>query len=197
MTGLEKMKSQILDEAKAAAESKVSEARAQAAKIVCEAKDEAEKSGKSILQKSQAEVKGYQERIASSIDLQRRTKLLAAKQEMIQNVLDKAYQSLESMNEEEYFGVLLKLLARYALPQDGEIFFSAGDLQRMSDDFKNAVENTARDKGGSLKISAEERKIENGFVLAYGGIEENCTLQAMFDEKKDELSDKVYHILFA
>ena len=34
MTGLEKMKSQILDEAKAAAESKVSEARAQAAKIV-------------------------------------------------------------------------------------------------------------------------------------------------------------------
>ncbi len=48
MTGLEKMKSQILDEAKAAAESKVSEARAQAAKIVCEAKDEAEKAGRAF-----------------------------------------------------------------------------------------------------------------------------------------------------
>ena len=52
-------------------------------------------------------------------------------------------------------------------PRDGMVIYkmcirdsSAGDLQRMSDDFKNAVENTARDKGGSLKISAEERKID-------------------------------------
>ena len=197
MTGLEKIKSQILDEAKAAADSKIAEAKAKADEIVAQAEADAKKISETIAHKSELDTVNYKERTASSIDLQRRTKLLAAKQEMIQNVLDKAYQSLESMNEEEDFGVLLKLLARYALPQDGEIFFSAGDLQRMSDDFKNAVENTARDKGGSLKISAEERKIENGFVLAYGGIEENCTLQAMFDEKKDELSDKVYHILFA
>jgi len=190
MTGLEKIKSQILDEAKAAADSKIAEAKAKADEIVAQAEADAKKISETIAHKSELDTVNYKERTASSIDLQRRTKLLAAKQEMIQNVLDKAYQSLESMNEEEYFGVLLKLLARYALPQDG-------DLQRMSDDFKNAVENTARDKGGSLKISAEERKIENGFVLAYGGIEENCTLQAMFDEKKDELSDKVYHILFA
>ena len=39
-------------------------------------------------------------------------------------------------------------------------------------------------KAEALQISAEERKIENGFVLAYGGIEENCTLQAMFDAEK-------------
>ena len=38
--------------------------------------------------------------------------------------------------------------------------------------------------GGSLKISKEGRNIENGFILAYGGIEENCTLRAMFDAKK-------------
>ena len=169
MTGLEKIKSQILDEAKAAADSKIAEAKAKADEIVAQAEADAKKISETIAHKSELDTVNYKERTASSIDLQRRTKLLAAKQEMIQNVLDKAYQSLESMNEEEYFGVLLKLLARYALPQDGEIFFSAGDLQRMSDDFKNAVENTARDKGGSLKISAEERKIENGFVLAYGG----------------------------
>lgn len=197
MTGLEKMKSQILDEAKAAAESKVAEAKAKAEEIVAQADADAKKISESIAHKSELDIANYKERTASSCDLQKRTKLLAAKREMITAVLDKAYQSLISMNEDEYFEVLLKLLDKYALPQEGEIFFSAGDLQRMSDDFKNAVEATAREKGGSLKISAEERKIENGFVLAYGGIEENCTLQAMFDEKKDELSDEVYHILFA
>ncbi|MDO5590887.1 MAG: V-type ATP synthase subunit E family protein [Lachnospiraceae bacterium] len=197
MTGLEKIKSQILDEAKAAADSKVAEAKEQAGEIVAQAEAEAKKISETIAKKSELEAANYRERITSSIDLQRRTHLLEAKQEMIKEVLDKAYQSLESMNEEEYFGVLLKLLAKYTLPQDGEIFFSAEDLQRMSDDFKNAVDKTAREKGGSLIISKEERKIENGFVLAYGGIEENCTLQAIFDAKKDELSDKVSHILFA
>ena len=73
----------------------------------------------------------------------------------------------------------------------------ASDLARMSNDFRAEVEKSAASKGGSLVISEEGRKIENGFVLAYGGIEENCTLQAIFDAKKDELSDKVHRIIFA
>ena len=197
MTGLEKMKSQILDEAKAAADSKVSEARAQAAKIVCEAKDEAEKSGKSILQKSQAEVKGYQERIASSIDLQRRTKILEAKQKLIREVLEKALESMESMEREEYFSKMLGVLEKYALPQEGKLFFSEKDLADLPAGFEAEVERIASEKGGKLTVSKEGRKIQNGFILAYGGIEENCTLSAMFDAKKDELSDKIQHILFS
>ena len=92
---------------------------------------------------------------------------------------------------------LLKMLDKYALPEAGEIFFAASDLARMSNDFRAEVEKSAASKGGSLVISEEGRKIENGFVLAYGGIEENCTLQAIFDAKKDELSDKVHRIIFA
>ena len=108
MTGLEKIKSQILDEAKAAADSKIAEAKAKADEIVAQAEADAKKISETIAHKSELDTVNYKERTASSMDLQRRTKLLAAKQEMIQNVLDKAYQSLESMNEEEYFGVLLK-----------------------------------------------------------------------------------------
>ncbi len=36
--------------------------------------------------------------------------------------------------------------------------------------------------------------IDNGFILAYGGIEENCTIRAMFDAKRDELSDIVHRL---
>ena len=38
--------------------------------------------------------------------------------------------------------------------------------------------------------------IDNGFILTYGGIEENCTIRAMFDAKRDELADSVYRMLF-
>lgn len=196
MTGLEKMKSQILDEARSAADNKISGAQAEADRILAEAKAEAEKCKDSISQKSEKAIASYKERMASSSDLQRRTKILAAKQEMIAQVLDKAYNSLESMGKEEYFNTLLKMLEKYAQPQDGEIFFSPADLARLPEGFAGRVEETAKTKGGSLKISKEGRNIENGFILAYGGIEENCTLRAMFDAKRDELSDKVHRILF-
>ena len=197
MTGLEKMKSQILDEARAAAESKISAAQAEADKILAEAQAEAENCKSSIFQKSERAIASYKERVASSNDLQRRTKLLAAKQEMIAQVLDKAYVSLESMGRREYFDMLLKMLEKYAQPQDGEIFFSPADLAKLPEGFADRIEETAKGRGGSLKISKEGRNIENGFILAYGGIEENCTLRAMFDAKRDELSDKVHRILFS
>lgn len=197
MAGLDKMKSQILDEAKAAAEAKVNEAKAKASEILSEAEAAAKGKSDSISRKSEADVANYKERIASSIDLQKRTKILAAKQEMIGEILDKAYMSLSGMEAEEYFDMLLKMLEKYVLPQEGEIYFSSADLQRMPAGYDAKVEGAAKSRGGSLKVSREGRNIENGFVLAYGGIEENCTLRAMFDEKKDELSDKVQKILFA
>ena len=52
-------------------------------------------------------------------------------------------------------------------------------------------------KGGKLIVSKEERNIQGGFVLIYGGIEENCTFKAMFDSRRGELSDKVHALLFS
>lgn len=128
--------------------------------------------------------------------MQRRTKVLAAKQDVIKEVLNEAYESLTGMEADAYFAMLLKMLGKYALPQDGEIFFSARDLKRMPAGFQDEVKKAAESQNGSLTVSEEGRNIENGFILAYGGIEENCTLQAMFDAKRDELSDKVHHLLF-
>lgn len=191
------MKDQILNEAKAAADSKLKEAEAKAEELLGEAKTEAARINESISRKSEKEVADYRERVESSIDLQKRTKILAAKQDLIKELLDKSYESLTGMDASGYFDMLLKLLEKYVLPQEGEIFFSAEDLKRLPAGYEAEVKKTAGAKGGALKVSGEGRNIENGFVLAYGGIEENCTLRAMFDEKKEELSDKVREILFA
>lgn len=196
MTGLEKMKSQILDEAKALADSKIAEANRRAEEILEEAKADAEKSVVSISQRSDKDVANYRERIISSIDLQKRTKLLAAKQEVIAQVLDQSYDRLKTMETGEYFAMLLKLAEKYILPQEGIMYFSQADLGKMPESFKSDVKKLAETKGGKLNISGEGRNIENGFVLAYGGIEENCTLKAIFDAKRDEFADKIHHILF-
>ena len=197
MTGLDKMKSQILDEAKAAAEGKIAEAKAQAEETIRNAKEDAAKQTESILHKSKNDVSNYQERLESSIDLQKRTKILAAKQEVIAGVLEKARAKVEAMEAGEYFSMLLKMVEKYALAQDGEICLCAADLVRLPEGFEAEVSRIAKEKGGSLKLSGEGKQIKNGFILVYGGVEENCTINAMFDAKKDELSDIVHRLVFS
>lgn len=197
MTGLDKMKSQILDEAKAAAEGKIAEAKAQAEETIRNAKEDAAKQTESILHKSKNDVSNYQERLESSIDLQKRTKILAAKQEVIAGVLEKARAKVEAMEAGEYFSMLLKMVEKYALAQDGEICLCAADLARLPEGFEAEVFRIAKEKGGSLKLSGEGKQIKNGFILVYGGVEENCTINAMFDAKKDELSDIVHRLVFS
>lgn len=196
MTGLEKMKSQILDEAKALAGSKIREAESQASEILGAAKEEADKTADSISRKSEAEIANYKERVASSIDLQKRTGILSAKQEVIADVLGKSYEAVRAMDTDAYFALLEKMLDKYALAQEGEIYFSAADMVRMPSGFKAKVSKIAEGKGGKLTIAGEDKKVPDGFILVYGGVEENCTLKAMFDARKDELSDKIHQLLF-
>ena len=196
MTGLEKMKSQILEEAKAAAGEILADAEKQANAVKEKGKEEAEAACREISQKSEEEVKAVEERAVSSCDLQSRKALLTAKQEIIKEVLDSAYQTLLDADDETYFALLRKMLHKFVLAQEGEICFSDTDLKRLPQGFEEEIQAIAREKGGVLTLSKESRKVCGGFVLIYGGIEENCTFEAMFSSKRDELSDKVHRLLF-
>ena len=196
MTGLDKIVSQILEEANNSASAKLEKARAEAEEIMNTARAEAEKEAEEILQKAKTDMENYAERTKSAADLRRRTAILAAKQEMISQVLDKAYQKFCSMDEETYFATLLDILKKFVMEDDGVIFFSEEDRAKLPDDYEEKIEAIAAEKGGTLTVSQENRNIERGFVLAYGGIEENCSFRALFDSRKDELQDKVQAVLF-
>lgn len=115
---------------------------------------------------------------------------------MISDVLEKAYDTLLTADDETYFNMLRKMLDKFVLAQEGEICFSPEDLKRMPQGFEKEISDIAEKKGGKLVLSKEHRNIRGGFVLIYGGIEENCTFKAMFDSKRGELSDKVHALLF-
>lgn len=117
------MKSQILDEAKATADSKIQEAENQAKEILDTATQEAAKAADGISQKSAAEIANYKERVASSIDLKKRTEILKAKQEVIAEVLEKAYETVCAMDTESYFALLEKCLINMHLPRREKSIF--------------------------------------------------------------------------
>ena len=197
MTGLDKMISQIQDEAKAEAESRLAAAREEAEKLTAQAAAEGEAMGEALVQQAEEDASRYLDRVRSSADMKRRMAILQAKQEVIAEVLEKAYERLDSLEEAAYFDLIRRLLAQYAQPLDGEICFSERDRKRLPSGFERELAKIAAAKGGSLRLGSGTAGIENGFVLTYGGIEENCTFRALFDSRKEALQDAVRRVLFS
>ena len=198
MTGLEKMKSQILNEAELSAKKILDEAKQDAEKVMQTAKENAEAECGRISKKSEAELEAVKERAASSRDLQKRKAILQAKQEGIAKILDDVYEALLVLDDKSYFEFIRKMLKKFVLPQEGSICFSSNDLKRMPENFESEIMDIAAKKGGKLTLLKEgNNNIRGGFVLLYGGIEENCTFKAMFDSKKGEHSDKVHVLLYS
>ena len=196
MTGLEKIVNQIQADAKQEADGILAAAQEKADAIVAQAMLDAEQIRADIRRKSEKDITNYRKRAQSSMDLKKRTALLTAKQETITYMLEKAYEALCREETEAYFARIETMIRQYAQPAAGSICFSAKDLQRMPKGFSEKIAAAAAAAGGSLTLAEEGINIENGFVLSYGGIEENCTLKAVFDAKRDELTDQVHKLLF-
>ena len=196
MTGLDKMVARILDEAKSAADIKRKDAASQAAAIKESAEKEAKAGCDKIKQKSAADVRALEERSLSAIDLMRRTEILKAKQELIRETVQKAYDTFCNVEGIAYYAVLEDMVRKFARPEDGQMLLSAADYAAMPEGFAEKIADAAKQAGGSLTIAQTEDKLDKGFILSYGGIEENCSFKALFADKKDELGDRVSKLLF-
>lgn len=196
MRGIEKIAAQIIGEAeekKAAIEEEIQHKIDELnAKTDEEIKAELERINDDTLREE-----GTLEELAGlAAQQKRRQAALSAKQEVIGEIINEAYERLLNLEDEKYFAVIKKMLEDNVLSEKGEIIFSARDRQRMPKDFEDVIKNVAFEKGGELVMSDEIRSIDGGFVLVYGGIEENCTFKAMLEASREELHDMVNGKLF-
>ena len=173
------------------------DASKEAADIAAAAKAERDAKAAELAEKSARDTAVARDRIAASLEQQHRTALLAAKQDIIAEMLGKAYDAVLALPDDRYFAFLRQVLAAYVQPRAGEICFSRRDLDRMPEGYLSELQAVAREKGGSLTLSGETRAMDGGFVLLYGGIEENCTVRALFDARREALQDQVHALLFA
>ena len=196
MTGLERIIEEIGKEAEALAAASLQEAEGRASRIGREAEaaclsiaEEAEKEG-------QRRREAILRRRRSAAGMQKRQELLAVRQEQLDRLLREARESLYSLEEKKYFELLLSIAGRCVREGSGEIRFSPRDLERLPSDFEKRLKKLAAERGGSLEISEETCGDGGGFLLIYGGIEENCSFEAIFEEAGAELRDRLQKLLF-
>ena len=94
MSGLDKMKVRILEDAKSTAAEITGKAREEAEAAVQAAKEAAEAEGAQITERAERSASDHIRKAGSSMDMQRRQALLGAKQAVIGEVLDEAYRAV-------------------------------------------------------------------------------------------------------
>ena len=197
MAGIEAITEEILQDAQKEADKIIDSAREQAEEIRNAARTDAEKIRQKAASRTEHDLAVYSERLQSQKEMRRRQAVLSAKQKMIGEAIEKAYARLAEQNDADYFSMLEGILEREAEEgQAGEILFGKRDLERLPVDFEEKAKRAAAKKNGSLTVSRTPADIENGFVLRYGGIDENCSLRALFEEKRETLQDIVNKILW-
>lgn len=196
MRGIEKIVDQILEEANEKKTAIENDAKKQADEIEAKAKEEAKKIEEEINKVSETKVKNYENLAILAAEQKRRRAILETKQDLIGEVLEKSYKTLMELEDEKYFKLINKMIEKYVLDKEGEILFDKRDLARLPKDYQETVEKIAKEKGGNLTILQEAGKFEGGFILIYGGIEENCTFKALMESEKEKLQDIVYEKLF-
>ena len=180
MAGVETIVEEIRKTSAEKCEQLIREAEDKAAAVINEAKAKAEE----ILKNADAEAdrfeSEYSKRVDSQAALEKRRIILEARQSVIEEIIDDSRRALEEQEDGAYFDMLLKIAERYVSGEKGEIVFGKKDLGRIPADFMEKIGKIASAKGGELCLGNEPCDIGSGFVLRYGGIDENCSLAALF-----------------
>ena len=194
MTGLDKIIDQIKSESEAAVSAKLADAAKKADDIIKEATSQASEECARIEAAGKQKADDTLARASSAAALYKKKTLLAEKQRIISETFDKAEEHLNNLGDDEYFDLVKKIAVKNALPKDGMILFSARDLKRLPSGYEPSLNSMLG--SGTLKVSGEPADIGYGFVLSYGGIEENCTFRALIDSERETIADKVQELLF-
>ena len=196
MSGLDNIVKKIKSNSQDEIELIKKDAEGYRASVLADAKKDTDKEIKDILDNAKREQAVYEEKVISNGEFKQRNALLKAKGEVIDEVIERALDELKNQDTDAYFDTVLNILKDNVQSKYGKICFSKIDLDRMPSGFDKKISDVAKEKGGSLEVDSDPADITDGFILKYGDIEENCTFDAIFEAKRDELRDLVNKNLF-
>lgn len=190
---IENITSNILADAKNAADVSLANAEKTMQDIINNAKNEAEAIKRAAAEKAEKEAESLQSRKESAAELQKRKMMLSAKQDAIKKSFNAALEKLRNMPEDEYLNLLVNEIVR--IPNcAGTIVLNQRDKNNIGEKLVKAVNE--RLKAEKIALSNNTIESSGGFVLKNGAIEINSTFETILDSMKDELTNEVANALF-
>jgi len=198
MTGIEKIKTKIIEDAKARALYIEEQAGQEARDIMDSAADNAGQKRAELIKKAESEGAEAYRRMIAVAGLDGRKDILRAKQELVDTAFKTAMEKITQLPDKEYQKLLEDMVISAALKGSGDILLSEKDLHRIDNQFIRNINNRLNSAGinGNLALSKETIHTAGGFVLRRGDMEMNSTFEILFGMLRTELENDVVEILF-
>lgn len=185
MSDLSIITNAILEKANEEAGLLIKEAEEKKMQIINEAKAKAEQEAEIIKLQGDVTISNIKEVSKSSAVQGVSRDLLKKKAELIKDVIKEAKEYIYAMNDDKYNELLMRLLERYAHKNEsGKIAFCEKDKGRIKIQKYN------------LETQDAPENIKGGFILKYGKIEENCSIEAIFRNENERITDFLNKELF-
>ena len=196
MSGLDEIINIIDSQQKQAEDGIIKSAESKAGKIRADGDAKALKAYNEHKAKDTARAETEYKNMCSSIDSEMKRKILECKVELIDGIIEKTIERMKSLPDDVYFGMLARISEKYIHRGDAVMYLGSKDLERLPNDFAKKISDIAVKKGGTVKLSEKPADIDDGFVLEYGLISENCSFRAVAEAEKDGIRDIISGELF-
>lgn len=197
MNGIDRISKRILDDARAEAARIIDEARERARSLKEDRLEQVEAENERHYNESVIMAKERKQRMLAMAGLEMRKDALAAKQQLIDDVMEKVKEAIMVMPRDEYRHIVSKMLLESAQGHE-EVYFSVVDEGRLDQSIVDEVNNLLRAGGkkGELRLSPKREEFHGGFILRTGAMEINNTFGALIRTSRDEVESELARILF-
>ena len=131
-------------------------------------------------------------------EMEAKKSVLAVKQEMISAAFDAAREEIVNMPRDKYTQFLARMAAEAAASGMEEIVLNARDKAEVGKSVCKAANELLSAKGtpGKLTVSEDTADISGGVIVRFGGIETNCSIDALIRQRRSGLSTEVAAAMF-
>ena len=209
MTGIEKITARIQADAQQEIDAVLAEANRQAAEINARYAAQAKQAEAEILEKSRQSAAELRQRRNSSAQMDAKKQELAAKQALLDEAFQLAYEKLTQLPEGEYEDLLANLAVRASVSGKEQLIFSQADraafggkvTAKANGLLVNLLMATAvctkAGKTAELTLSPTTGDFQGGLLICDGDVEVNCTFETLVRMVRNEVVGDVTKALFA
>ena len=193
MSTLDRITEEILAQANAQADKILTAANRKAAEILAKGKSEREERERLLREASEQEYRDIARRAESAGRQARRRALLQARNLAVDEAVGEAKANILALPDGTYFDLLFGLFRKNAQPRDGVVRFAPADRARLPGDFVGRCGQVFPEC--ALTLGEDMCGIANGFVVEYGDILQNCSIDGIFESEGQALRDAAWQAL--
>ncbi|KXK25306.1 MAG: V-type proton ATPase subunit E [Candidatus Brocadia sinica] len=189
---LERIKNYIIENAQKEAEQIIKTAEAQFRAQVEITKLSLEKQHQEMLRTEEGRLNKDVKGTIVSLKRSYKMKLLEIKNRVLDDVLTRATEHIQSLPDKDYLALIGKWMANIPDHLEGELFVNAKDLKRITDAFIDTINKNRKTR---ICRNTTAIDIRGGFVLKTTYYEIDCTLDTLAKNLRTTLAPKLSDML--